>query len=133
MKDIRLCDDGDITTTIDLCEENNLGIQIQGFYNPYIDNKNELKLKYLEELKRIICIENQFESDSELLLKLIDEVNDNKVKICLDIGYAHANSNVPVEEWIKALKDRIVYYHLHNNHGKQTVLGYNKDDEHFQD
>ena len=37
MKDIRLCDDGDITTTIDLCEENNLGIEIQGFYNPYID------------------------------------------------------------------------------------------------
>ena len=212
MKDIRLCDDGDITTTIDLCEENNLGIEIQGFYNPYIDNKNELKLKYLEELKRIhkgksyhapfwdlnlgtkiielqnamfkiyneayyiakelgctemvihsnykpgtdwysgwinrakeflnkflvdkdnsitICIENQFESDSELLLKLIDEVNDNRVKICLDIGHAHANSNMPVEDWIKTLKNRIAYYHLHNNHGKQTILGYNKDDEHF--
>ena len=38
---------------------------------------------------------------------------------------------MPVEEWIKALKDRIVYYHLHNNYGKQTVLGYNKDDEHL--
>lgn len=37
MKDIRLCDDGDITTSIDLCEENKLGIEIQGFYNPYID------------------------------------------------------------------------------------------------
>ena len=48
-----LNDEEDITTTIDLCEENNLGIEIQGFYNPYIDNKNELKLKYLEELKRI--------------------------------------------------------------------------------
>ena len=212
MKDIRLCDDGDITTTIDLCEENNLGIEIQGFYNPYIDNKDELKLKYLEELKRVykgksyhapfwdlnlgtkiielqnamfkiyneayyiakelgctemvihsnykpgtdwysgwinrakeflnkfledkdnsitICIENQFESDSELLLKLIDEVNDNRVKICLDIGHAYANSNMPVEEWIKTLKDRIAYYHLHNNHGKQTILGYNKDDEHL--
>ena len=212
MKDIRLCDDGDITTTIDLCEGNNLGIEVQGFYNPYIDNKNELKLKYLEELKRInkgksyhapfwdlnlgtkiielqeamlkiyneayyiakelgctemvihsnykpgtdwysgwigraktflnkfledkdnsitICIENQFESDSELLLKLIDEVNDNRVKICLDIGHAHANSNMPIEEWIKTLKDRITYYHLHNNHGKQTILGYNKDDEHL--
>ena len=53
MKDIRLCDDGDIITTIDLCEEYNLGIEVQGFYNSYIDNKDELKLKYLEELKRV--------------------------------------------------------------------------------
>ena len=212
MKDIRLCDDGDLITTIDLCEKNNLGIEVQGFINPYIENKDELKPVYLENLKRInkgksyhapfwdlnlgtkiielreimlkiyneayyiakelgctemvihsnykpgtdwysgwinrakeflnkflegkdnsitICIENQFESDSELLLKLIDEVNDNRVKICLDIGHAHANSNMPVEEWIKTLKDRIAYYHLHNNHGKQTLLGYNKDDEHL--
>lgn len=76
-------------------------------------------------------IENQFESDSELLLNLIDEVNDSRVKICLDIGHAHANSNMAVENWIETLKDRILYYHLHNNHGKQTILGYNKDDEHL--
>ena len=48
MKDIRLCDDGDLITTIDLCEENNLGIEVQGFSNPYIENKDQLKIKYLE-------------------------------------------------------------------------------------
>lgn len=212
MKDIRLCDDGDLITTIDLCEENNLGIEVQGFSNPYIENKDQLKIKYLENLNKInkgksfhapywdlnlgtkiielqeamlkiyneaysiakelgctemvihsnykpgtdwyngwlkrakefldnflcdkddsitICIENQFESDSELLLKLIDEVNDKRVKICLDIGHANCNSNMQVEEWIKTLNKRIAYYHLHNNHGKQTILGYNKDDEHL--
>ena len=57
-----------------------------------------------------ICIENQFESDSELFISLIDEIND---------------------EWIKTLNNRIAYYHLHNNHGKQTIYGYNKDDEHL--
>lgn len=212
MKEIRLCDDGDINTTFKICNQNNLGIEIQGFYNPYIENKEELKLEYKEKLKYInggrsyhapfwdlnlgtkivelqeammkiyneayniakelkcseivihsnykpgtdwyngwikrakeflekflsdkddsitICIENQFESDSELLINLIDEVNDNRVKICLDIGHAHANSNMPVKNWIETLKDRIVYYHLHNNHGKQTIYGYNKDDEHL--
>lgn len=212
MKEIRLCDNGNIEQTFKLCEKNDLGIEIQGFSNPYIDNKNEVKAKYLENLIRInkgrsyhapywdlnlgtkivelqeamlkihndayniakelgctemvihsnyrpgtdwydgwikrakdfldkflsdkddsitICIENQFESDSELLLKLIDEINDDRVKICLDIGHANANSNMQVEEWIKTLKDRIIYYHLHNNHGKQTIVGYNKDDEHL--
>lgn len=42
MKEIRLCDDGDLDSTFKLCIENNLGIEIQGFYNPYIENKNEL-------------------------------------------------------------------------------------------
>lgn len=36
-----------------------------------------------------------------------------------------------VEDWIKTLNKRIAYYHLHNNHGKQTLYGYNKDDEHL--
>ena len=213
MKDIRLCDDGgNLIPTFELCEKNNLGIEVQGFYNPYIENKEELKEKYMDNLKRInkgksyhapywdlnlgtkiveiqeamlkiyneaysiakglgctemvihsnykpgtdwyggwikrakellnkflsnkdgsitICIENQFESDSELLKNLIDEVNDSRVKICLDIGHANCNSNMKVEEWIETLKDRIYYYHLHNNHGKQTIFGYNKDDEHL--
>lgn len=212
MKEIRLCDDGNINETFELCQKNNLGVEIQGFYNPYIDKKDELLNLYKEIMPRItggksyhapfwdlnlgtkivelqeammkiyneaykiakelnctemvihsnykpgtdwydgwikraktflqaflndkdysitICIENQFESDSELFIKLIDEVNDKRVKVCLDIGHAHANSNMSVEEWIKTLGNRIVYYHLHNNHGKQTILGYNKDDEHF--
>lgn len=212
MKGIRLCDDGDLEFTSKLCKENDLGIEIQGFYNPYIENKGELKNKYKEILpmisggksyhapfwdlnlgtkikelqdimmniyneaysiakeldctemvihsnykpgtdwysgwvKRskeflekflrdkddsiIICIENQFEVDSELFINLMDEVNDSRVKICLDIGHANANSNMSVEKWIETLNNRIIYYHLHNNHGKQTIFGYNKDDEHL--
>lgn len=212
MKEIRLCDDGDIEYTSNLCRKNNLGIEIQGFYNPYIANKGDLLKKYKEILSTIskgksyhapfwdlnlgtkiielqdammkiyneayytakdlncteivihsnynpgtywysgwierakvflekflrdkddsitLCIENQFEIDSELFINLIDEVNDSRVKICLDIGHVNANSNMSVEEWIKSLNNRIAYYHLHNNHGKQTILGYNKDDEHL--
>ena len=51
MKEIRLCDDGDLDNTFKLCIENNLGIEIQGFYNPYIENKNGLIKKYEEKLK----------------------------------------------------------------------------------
>lgn len=38
---------------------------------------------------------------------------------------------MPLEDWIKTLNTRIAEYHLHNNHGKQTIYGYNKDDEHL--
>ena len=37
---------------------------------------------------------------------------------------------MPVEKWIETLGDRIAYYHLHNNHGKQNIPNHN-DDEHL--
>ena len=162
MREIRLCDDGKINETFELCKNNNLGVEIQGFYNPYIDNKDELLSIYKEKIKNVkggksyhapfwdlnlgtkivelqeammkiyneaytiakelhctemvihsnykpgtdwydgwvkraktflqtflnnkddsitICIENQFESDSELFIKLINEVKDERIKI----------------------------------------------------
>lgn len=212
MREIRLCDNSEKEFTIELCKKNDLGIEVQSFSNPYIENKQEIIKKYIEILPKVkigrsyhapfwdlnlgtkikelqeammkiyneaysiakqlgctemiihanykpgtdwydgwisrskvflekflqdkddsirICIENQFESDSELFIRLIDEVNDSRVKVCLDIGHVNANSNMPLEDWIKTLNNRIAQYHLHNNHGKQTIYGYNKDDEHL--
>ena len=75
-----------------------------------------------------ICLENQFELDSDMFIKLIDGVNDDRFKACLDIGHAHANSQMSVLDWIKSLNNRIGYYHLHNNHGKQNIPRYNNDE-----
>lgn len=77
-----------------------------------------------------MCIENQFERDSEVLAMVIDAVHDSRLKICLDAGHAHANSDMPVEEWVTSLGSRIGYLHLHNNHGKRKIKGHN-DDEHL--
>ena len=56
MKEIRLCDNSERKFTIDLCNKNNLGIEIQSFSNPYIDNKQayfkkqQLTLDVVKEL-----------------------------------------------------------------------------------
>ncbi len=212
MKEIRLCDRGNLKDTFELCLSNNLGIEVQSFSNPYLANKEELLCEYKEKLLLLkkgkslhapywdlnlgtkiiglqdlmfniyndaydiaqklgcsemvihgnykpgtdwykgwierskeflikflsdkddsitICVENQFETDSELFGLLIDAVNDDRVKVCLDIGHVNSNSNMTVENWIKTLNNKIAYYHLHNNHGKKTLIGYNDDDEHL--
>ena len=64
-----------------------------------------------------MMIENQCEEDSTILQMEIDAVNDPRLKVCLDIGHAHANSKMSVEDWITSLGDRIGYLHLHDNHG----------------
>ena len=78
-----------------------------------------------------MMIENQCEEDSEVLKMEIDSVNDSRLKVCLDIGHSNANSNMPVEDWIKTLGDRIGYLHLHNNHGKLTDRPSFYNDEHL--
>ena len=215
MKEIRLCDDADVGKVLELCINNNLGIEVQGFYNPnLIDNEENEKLilNYNEVLsnfkngkslhapfwdlnlgsknsiikeatmkafnyayrvaKELGCteivvhngfvpntsfyegwvrnatafwneffrdkddsitmmIENQCEEDSEILKMEIDSVNDPRLKVCLDIGHAHANSNMSVENWITTLGNRIGYLHLHNNHGKQAGRPSYMNDEHL--
>lgn len=215
MKEIRLCDDTEVNRILDLCVNNNLGIEIQGFYNPkligaketnvLINEYNNILLNFkggkslhapfwdlnlgtknqmIKEAtmktfnyaysvaKKLGCteivvhngfipntsfyegwvrnatafwqeffadkddsitmmIENQCEEDSEVLKMEMDSVNDPRLKICLDIGHAHANSNMPIEEWIKSLGDRIGYLHLHNNHGKVLGRPSYMNDEHL--
>jgi sugar phosphate isomerase/epimerase len=75
-----------------------------------------------------MCVENQFELDSEVIIKEIDTVNDERLKCCLDTGHAHGNSNMSVYDWISTLGSRIGYFHLHNNHGKQDIKGHNNDE-----
>lgn len=215
MKEIRLCDDTEVNRVFDLCVNNNLGIEIQGFYNPnLIDTEETEKLilyyknvlsnfqggkslhapfwdlnlgtknpmikeatmktfnyayKVAKELgcteivvhngfvpntsfyqgwvknatefwqeffadkddSIIMMVENQCEEDSEVLKMEIDSVNDPRLKVCLDIGHANANSNMSVENWIITLGDRIGYLHLHNNHGKQGGRPSYMNDEHL--
>lgn len=215
MREIRLCDDAELSKVYQLCEDNCLGIEIQGFYNPNLINteeSNKLLSEYKTTLvnfkggkslhapfwdlnlgtknpdvreatmkafnyaykiaKELGCteivvhngfipntsfyegwirnattfwqdffsdkddsitmmIENQCEEDSEVLKMEVDSVNDSRLKICLDIGHAHANSIMPVEEWIASLGRRIGYLHLHNNHGKVAGRPSYKNDEHL--
>lgn len=78
-----------------------------------------------------MMVENQCEESSEVLRMEIDKVSDPRLKVCLDIGHVHANSNMSLEDWIKTLGNRIGYVHMHNNHGRQMDRPPFKNDEHL--
>lgn len=63
----------------------------------------------------IIYVENMVDDDPKLLKVLCDEVADNRLKLCLDVGHAHCHSPYTVSTWIEVLGDRIRHMHLHNN------------------
>lgn len=66
-----------------------------------------------------IHLENVFDTTYEEIIRIVDAVGHPDFSACLDIGHVHANSPIPVEEWIGAMGTRIGHVHLHNNDGRE--------------
>ena len=68
-----------------------------------------------------ICLENVLETRPEPLLHIVDAVQDDRLRICLDIGHANAYSQVPVADWLQIFSPWISHFHIHNNHGSSDT------------
>lgn len=73
-------------------------------------------LEETEEYKGTILIENIFEETPKMLKEYMETLNEDNIKVNLDIGHARI-SKAPLEEWISELRDYIAYIHLHWNNG----------------
>lgn len=73
---------------------------------------------YLRNKSICFDMENLCEEDGTISKEIVEKVNSDKLGLNLDIGHAHCNSKVEVLDWIKLLKDKITYVHLHDNHGE---------------
>ncbi|MBQ4650424.1 MAG: sugar phosphate isomerase/epimerase [Firmicutes bacterium] len=66
-----------------------------------------------------ICVENVLEDEPYMMLDMMKQISDPRIKVCLDIGHAHAmtSADIPVKKWIEVLGPYISHFHLHNNNG----------------
>lgn len=76
-------------------------------------------IKSFEDADITATLENTYESNPELLTRIIDEVNSPYLKLCLDIGHINVYSDIPVDGWITKSANRLHHMHLHNNSGMQ--------------
>ena len=73
---------------------------------------------FLEQVPGVeIVLENVLETDDEWLVDIIKEVDDSRLRLCLDVGHVNAYSAIPVMEWLKNCTPCISHFHLHNNDG----------------
>lgn len=77
-------------------------------------------MEEIQDFKGTILIENIFEPTPELIRERIKNIGMPNVKIILDVGHARLGS-VGLENWVKELKDYLVYVHLHSNNGVQDL------------
>jgi sugar phosphate isomerase/epimerase len=65
----------------------------------------------------LLLIENVYEEEPSAMIELVDGIEDERVRACLDIGHVNANSRLEPRDWVEALGSRIAHVHIHNNRG----------------
>ena len=69
-----------------------------------------------------VCLENVMEPEPSMLLAIVREVNDDRLRICLDLGHANTSaSSVPPEDWLRSCAPYLSHIHLHNNDGVRDL------------
>ena len=99
---------------------------IHGGYHPWIYYPvwyTEQSIPFWKELLSqipdgmTVCLENVLEEEPGMLLDIIKEVDDPKVRMCLDVGHVNKYSSVTVTQWLDRCAPYISHFHVHNNDG----------------
>lgn len=63
-----------------------------------------------------ICLENVLEERPSMLAEIVQNVEDPRLKLCLDAGHANLSGIHPME-WAEAFGPWLSHLHIHNNPG----------------
>lgn len=64
-----------------------------------------------------LLIENVLDKDPGVLAELARQLEDPRIRLCLDIGHANIISETPVSRWLAVLAPWLGHLHVHNNDG----------------
>jgi len=64
-----------------------------------------------------LLLENVMEEKPDVLQSIVEQTDDARFKLCLDIGHAGGVlSKIPVAHWIEATAPYLGHVHIHNNY-----------------
>lgn len=64
-----------------------------------------------------ICLENVLEEEPGMILEIVKEINDPRLRLCLDVGHVNTYSKIPAMAWLECCGPWISHFHVHNNNG----------------
>lgn len=75
--------------------------------------------EFLPEIPKgmTVCLENVLEPFPKMLLHVVQAVNDERLRLCLDVGHANAYSDISVRQWLEESALFLSHLHIHNNDG----------------
>lgn len=89
------------------------------FSGYFITQQIKFWKKFLEEHpgNTQIVIENVMENEPWLITKIIEGVDDERFRMCLDLGHANLHNEHTLDYWIEECAPYISHLHIHNNNG----------------
>lgn len=92
----------------------------RGHREVWIDNSLAIwapLVEWAQRLKVPLLLENVWEEDPELHLKLFEKIDSPWFGFCLDVGHQNSFSKAPLGEWLAASARYLKELHLHDNDG----------------
>ena len=72
-----------------------------------------------EKQETTVVIENIADERPDSILNVVQEVNSDYLKACIDFGHLNLiPTNLKLTDWIEELKNHLYYIHVHNNNGR---------------
>ena len=69
-----------------------------------------------------VCLENVMEPEPDMLLEIVRQVDNPRLRLCLDLGHANTEaSRTPPEAWLRSCAPYLSHIHLHNNNGVRDL------------
>lgn len=65
----------------------------------------------------VVVLENDIDKSPDLLVRLVNQVNNPCLGLCMDIGHQHVFSKLDALEWVRRMDRRLLHIHLHDNDG----------------
>ena len=99
-------------------------IVIHGGYNPriyfpiwYTEQSVLFWKEFVQEIPEgmVFCLENVFEEEPTMLTEIVRQVDNPRIRMCLDVGHVNAYSKIPVMDWLESCIDIVAHFHIHNN------------------
>ena len=102
---------------------------LHGGYNPwiyypvwYVEQSVVFWKEFLREDPGVeIVLENVLETEPDWLPEIVSQVDDPRLKLCLDIGHVNAYSETDVFQWLCRWARHLSHFHIHNNDGKTDL------------
>ena len=83
----------------------------------FVEKSVEFWREFLPQVPEgmVLCLENVMEPSPQIPVDIIRQVDDPRLRLCLDVGHAHVCSEIDVMQWLETMAPWLGHCHIHNN------------------
>ncbi len=97
------------------------GLRLPNYRHGWLERQIDFWIQFTEEAAahdQIILMENVWADDPQLLAEIMQAVERDNFKVCLDIAHVALHSSHALSEWLRVLGPYIYCCHMNNNDGE---------------